>query len=285
MASGLVEQVLGGIEGLELGFGLFDDDLRLIVCNSRFGTLREYPAELCRPGTELADLLKHSAKRGDFKEEEVPRRLADVKKGGARTIEQSMADGTVLAIRYANLEDGCVLLTYQDITELRAAEIAAREGEQRHALVTEAATEGLYDWNVADNVLYVSPQLNRMFGFEEGNLRSQEWAERVHPDDREIYADAMRAHFKGEVGRMSVEYRIRVLEDEVRWIHDSAVALRNEDGRAIRLVGVPRPSDRRRCARDQEPAQFRQQLCPAFGRPVAGAERTGRSPGGAVARR
>jgi PAS domain-containing protein len=41
--------------------------------------------------------------------------------------------------------------------------------------VTEASTEGLYDWNVAEDILYVSPRLNEMLGFEEKQLKSGEW--------------------------------------------------------------------------------------------------------------
>jgi PAS domain S-box-containing protein len=238
MAPVLADQLLAGVEGLELGFGLFDPTLKLIVCNKQFGKLRDLPEDLCQPGTELRTLLNFSAKRGDYDLSEVEARLEDVKSAGSRSIEQTMADGTILAIRYAQLDDGCILLTYQDISELRAAELAARESEQRHAMVTEAATEGLYDWNVSDNVLYVSPRLNRILGFEEGTLNSEAWAERVHADDRALYADAMRAHFRGEIDRMNVEYRILTTENENRWVHDSAVAVRNDDGWAVRLVGA-----------------------------------------------
>lgn len=238
MVPNLLDQVLGGIEGLELGFGLFDADLRLIVCNSQFAKLRSYPDELCRTGTEFEALLRHNAEQGDYEPDVVEAHLAEVKSGDVRTLEQVMPDGIVLAIRTARLGDGSLLLTYQDISELRTAEQSARESNHRHAMVTEAATEGLYDWDVVEDELYVSPQLNRMLGFEDGMLHAEEWVARVHPDDRNIYADATRGHLKGKDEQLSVEYRVRTQSDEYRWFHDSAVAERNDDGRAIRLIGA-----------------------------------------------
>ncbi len=64
------------------------------------------------------------------------------------------------------MADGSLLLTLADITDMRRAEAALRASEQRYALVTEAATEGFYEWDIANDTLFVSPQLNRMFAFD-----------------------------------------------------------------------------------------------------------------------
>jgi PAS domain S-box-containing protein len=112
------------------------------------------------------------------------------------------------------------------------------ESEERLALVNEAATEGLYDWNITDNQLYVSPRLNRMFGFTGGHFESETWFQRVHPEDRQIYRQALVDLFRGRNERLAAQYRILNIEEQYIWARDNAVAVRDEAGRAVRLVGA-----------------------------------------------
>jgi PAS domain S-box-containing protein len=112
-----------------------------------------------------------------------------------------------------------------------------RDSEQRYGLVTEAATEGVYEWNIETNDLYVSPRLNDLFEFKAGELTSQDWSGRVHPDERESYRRALVAHFKGAEPHLQCEYRILVKSGEYRWVLDHGLAVRNQAGRAVRLVG------------------------------------------------
>ncbi len=115
---------------------------------------------------------------------------------------------------------------------------ALQQSEERHALVCEAATEGIYDWNIADNKLYVSPRLNRMFGFAAGEFVSEAWFERVHAEERDIYRQALVDLFTRNTDRLKVEYRILNVADAYIWVRDNGVAVRDGAGRAVRLVGA-----------------------------------------------
>jgi PAS domain-containing protein len=55
--------------------------------------------------------------------------------------------------------------------------------EERYELVIKAVAEGIYDWNIETNALYVSPQLTEIFNFGEVKLTSKAWWSHVHPDD------------------------------------------------------------------------------------------------------
>jgi PAS domain S-box-containing protein len=79
-----------------------------------------------------------------------------------------------------------------DVTEAQGLELSPREKEERYALVSEAVSEGIYDWNIERNSLFVSPRLMDIFGYEGISLTSQDWYSRVHPDDRERYRAALR---------------------------------------------------------------------------------------------
>ncbi len=124
------------------------------------------------------------------------------------------------------------------MTAQRSLEAELRHNQERYALVAEAANEGLYDWDVETQELYVSPRLNEMFDFGEGPLDSHRWFARVHPDDRDNYRRALVTHFKGQTRRLEVEYRIEIKGHELRWMLDTGIAKRDGAGRVVRLIGA-----------------------------------------------
>jgi PAS domain S-box-containing protein len=126
--------------------------------------------------------------------------------------------------------------------ELARSETELRGSEERYALVSRAVAEGIYDWDIAQNRLWVSPRLIELFGWEAGEgigeRPSQDWNARVHPEDFERYRAALRAALKGETARLHCEYRIRLNNGEYRWVEDHALPVRDERGWAVRLVGA-----------------------------------------------
>jgi PAS domain S-box-containing protein len=237
-----LELVLDGLEALDDGVAVFDAAERLVACNARFKVLRGYPDELSRPGIALADLVAFNAHRGDYgpglPADLAATRLAEIRSQTEKQGERHLRDGRSLLVRHARLGNGGLLLSYRDVSEIRSTEAALRQSEQRNALVTQAATEGLYDWDISNDRLYVSPQLNALFGFAPDLLQSQVWNDRIVPEDYHRYRQALRDYFRRRTERFHCEYRIRVASGDVRWVRDSALAVHAANGRAIRLVGA-----------------------------------------------
>ena len=235
-------QVEAGLDLLDQGVAVFDRELRLTYGNRNFGELRAYPPELRRPGTLLAEILRFNANQGDYGDGDVERhvdqRLEDVGRGKGHEFERQLADGRWLRIAYRPISSGGLIATYSDISESRRAELALRESETRQALVTQAATEGIYDWSITTGQLYTSPRLRELVGL--GGSENIDWTRRVHPNDFVRYRRALIAHFKEETPGLQCEYRVRVKSGEYRWFLDHGVAVRDENGRATRLVGAIR---------------------------------------------
>jgi PAS domain S-box-containing protein len=126
----------------------------------------------------------------------------------------------------------------KSVTHARRLERSLRESEERHALVSKAVAEGIYDWNIEANSLFVSPRLMEIFNFEGTGLTSADWNERVHPDDMESYRTALRDCFKQRSSKVDCQYRIRAADGGYRWVEDHGLPVRNKAGRAIRLVGA-----------------------------------------------
>jgi PAS domain S-box-containing protein len=131
-------------------------------------------------------------------------------------------------------------------TEARSLERSLRENEERYALVSEAVAEGIYDWNIKLNTLFVSPRLMEIFGFEGSGLTSEDWNHRLHPDDTKNYRTALRDCFKQKTLKLECQYRIKAADGNYRWVEDHGLPIRNEAGWVIRLVGAVSDISRRR---------------------------------------
>ena len=67
------QDIVTALDELHEGFAIFDQELRLTLCNRSFYLLTGLPQEMCRPGTSLFDLFVFNAKRGDYRDSWGPR--------------------------------------------------------------------------------------------------------------------------------------------------------------------------------------------------------------------
>jgi len=128
--------------------------------------------------------------------------------------------------------------TNEDVSVARQLEQSLRASEERYSLVVQAVAEGIYDWNIKTNALYVSPRLMEIFSFEGTRLTSQAWYSRVHADDRESYRTALRDCFRRGSPKLECQYRIKAADGTYRWVEDHGLPIRDKAGWAIRLVGA-----------------------------------------------
>jgi len=236
-------QLRVALDSMPGGIRLVDKDLNYVFFNSQYHELYDFPEGLLKVGASFRVENLYQAQRGDHGPGD-PEELADKwlaewsLPDGPTDWERTTASGKILQVNTSPTPDGGVVNVVTDITERKKTEEALRLSEQRHSMVTMAMTEGLYDWDITKDTLYVSPRLNEIFGFEEGELTSKDWIARVHADDREIYRLALVRYFKQETSVLECEYRIRYTESDERWVSDRAIAQRDDQGRAVRLIGA-----------------------------------------------
>jgi PAS domain S-box-containing protein len=124
-------------------------------------------------------------------------------------------------------------------SEHRAAlALADRSGnEARYALALQAVDENMYDWDIDAGTVYLSPSLRAMQDLP-AEATLEEWASRIHPDDRPYHRSMLLALFKGDVPRLDCEFRYCMPDGTVRWARQHGIVLRGPDGRAHRMVGA-----------------------------------------------
>jgi PAS domain S-box-containing protein len=108
----------------------------------------------------------------------------------------------------------------RDITKLKQAEDALKESEERYALATRGAHDGLWDWNLKTNTLYYSSRWKFMFGCSENEIgiSLHKWFSRVHPEDIEWLRTEISHHLEGRTTDFQSEYCMRHRDGTYLWV-------------------------------------------------------------------
>lgn len=127
-----------------------------------------------------------------------------------------------------------------DITDLKKAQESLRVSEERFKLAVNGSNDGLWDWDAKTDSAYFSPRWKSMLGFDESELEPhfKTWSELLHPDDKKE-AEARAVAFKnGKNISYESEFRLRCKQGGYRTILSRGFAIRDPQGKAIRMVGT-----------------------------------------------
>lgn len=135
----------------------------------------------------------------------------------------------------------------------RESEAALRESEERYALAIRAANDALWDWNLVSHDIYLSPRWKTMLGHaeEEVGRSPREWIDRVHPHDRTAVIAAIRDHLAGTTPYLESEHRLLSTDGTHIWTLARGLAVRDADGRPLRMAGSHSDITARKRAEEQ----------------------------------
>ncbi|HET9982136.1 MAG TPA: PAS domain-containing protein [Longimicrobiales bacterium] len=116
---------------------------------------------------------------------------------------------------------------------------AVRLSEERMSLALEASGTGTWDLDLTTGRSEWSDISRRIFGLPDtGHVASHEaFLALLHPEDRSRVVDAVAAA-AARGGEVDVEFRAVRPDGSIRWIHGRGLVVRDDDDRAVRLVGV-----------------------------------------------
>ncbi len=141
-----------------------------------------------------------------------------------------------------------------DVTDRVDAQHQLLEAQTKYGALVEQIPAIVYV-DLADEFMtssYVSPQIEALLGYTQREyIEDPElWQKMLHPDDRDAAVDAyMRGRDSGEP--FVFEYRLVAKDGSVLWFRDSAIVLRDDEGRPHQIQGVMLDITDRRAAEEQ----------------------------------
>jgi len=112
--------------------------------------------------------------------------------------------------------------------------------KERMELALSSSNSGIWDWNVRDNSVYISPQWKEMLGYTEEELVNvfETWKGSVHPDDVAEVIRIIQNNIKEKIGYKEMTYRLIKKDKTCIWVLSKAMTEYDENSKPIRVIGT-----------------------------------------------
>ncbi|HWR33454.1 MAG TPA: PAS domain S-box protein, partial [Chitinophagaceae bacterium] len=137
------------------------------------------------------------------------------------------------------MADGNAITFGRDITERRKAEEKLQQSYNRFEIITRAANDALWEWELESGNLWANEIHQQLYGLTVADPvpTEKQWRERIHPDDRQRMMDRQAEALSSDNNVFISEYRFRVEGAGYRNIYDRCFIDRDSEGNAVRMMG------------------------------------------------
>lgn len=125
----------------------------------------------------------------------------------------------------------------QDVTDLRAAEIAVRRSEERFQFAARATNDALWDWDIPRNTVWWNEGFRTLFAHQGISPTVEFWISLIHPEDVDRIGASIHDFIESTGEVWTGEYRFKRADGTYAWVFDRGFAIRDETGHAIRMIG------------------------------------------------
>ncbi len=132
-----------------------------------------------------------------------------------------------------------ILIWTLDITEKEKYLHDLKESQQRYELIARGGNDGIFDWDMVQNTVYLSPRWKALLGYDDYELKN-EFGVRdslIHPDDKEKAQKILSDYLEGKTTVYENEFRLKHKRGYYIWIIERGELLKDEYGNKIRFAG------------------------------------------------
>jgi two-component system CheB/CheR fusion protein len=132
-----------------------------------------------------------------------------------------------------------VVATFVDISEQKSVQRQLVANEERFRLIEALASDGMFDWNLESNEIYLSARLKAILGYEADEIpnRFDAWQALIIPEDLPEHEDALRKHLEQDEPFAPV-LRYRHKNGSQVWMLCRGHAIKDGEGPRTRMVGA-----------------------------------------------
>jgi len=179
----------------------------------------------------MRDCRETSRRRESFAGIEKPLRARDGRTVWVSTagIPLLDADGSLLGYRGIDT----------DITERKQAVDELHRSREQFELAVKGSNDGIWDWNLRDNSLFLSPKWKEQLGYDDAELTNEfvTFESLIHPEDKATVTAYVEQYLGGHIQKYSLEFRMLHKDGSVRWILARGAAIRDASGIPYRMAG------------------------------------------------
>ncbi len=140
----------------------------------------------------------------------------------------------------------------KDVTDAKFAEARLRESEERFRIVAQTTADVVWDWNLLNDTVNWNDGLKKRFGHDpRGDATSASWKDFIHPDDYKRVVAGIHAVIDGTTDDWQDEYRFVHADGGWATVTDRGHVIRDERGKAVRMVGAMVDVTERRLLEEQ----------------------------------
>ncbi len=127
----------------------------------------------------------------------------------------------------------------QDISEEKQLREDLYNSDIKFKTISKATNDVIWDWDLVNETLWWGEGIQKVFGFPATEVKDtiDWWVELLHPDDKQRVYSKLDAFKNGDADFWSDEYRFKRKNGSYAIVEDKGIIIRNEDGRAIRMIG------------------------------------------------
>ena len=162
-----------------------------------------------------------------------------IKKNTTFAFEDFFADKHIEVNAYPS--DNGLTVFFRDISERKQFELQILAANERFEKATQATNDAIWDWNIIDDTMYWSGGFKSKFGYEGEKVTAtlESWIERIHPEDFEEVLSGVNKVINDPLQQIwQSEYRYKREDGTYAHVMDRGVTIRNEAGKAVRMIGA-----------------------------------------------
>jgi PAS domain S-box-containing protein len=220
------------LEAASDGIIIIDRQGKEVLHNQKFADMWRVPNEILAQrsnGNLLNYIVSQTINSGEFL---TRRKELSEQPGETGTMILNLTDGRIFECYSQPQRIGEEVVgriwSFRDITGRRLTELALRQSEGRYYSVIAHIPEVIVFLDTQGIIKYYSPNMERIFGWQPGELEETNIRDAVHPDDTDRIRGKFFTIVEKDYSSKTGEYRLRCRDGRYRYIELTGVNLTND---------------------------------------------------------